>query len=547
MLLGLAEKDLAQGSDGLLLVLAGSGLAERSGLFCSPGERALLVELWGRAADWPLHVAAGIDALGLLREFGPRRGSLTVGIEPWRGWQQGQSPTSSQWSDLAAFLGPPRALGRPGPAAQANRGDEGRPQTGMPAVLLSTLEAEFAGASAEQALASLLLMLEASAGNLARAGVSIQALPGTIGFELALGTDVFVHLPKLRALRRLVAVWWQLYTPGSPTWVAHLRGVSSGRELDRRDPWNNLLRSTYQAMAGVFGGVDVLVVPPFDQPLGQRGSLGQRLARNLHTLLSEESRLGVVADPAGGSYALEARTESLCQQAWDRYQSLRSTAGAEAALLAPATQAGSLQSEIQATRAQQQRLLATRRRVRVGVNDFVSREAREKPPSKAVNPRLAPDTSGRDGAPFEALAQGAPTGGGEPAVFLLNLGRQRDHHARASFMDTLLAVGGIQAVHGSGAGGRRASEAIEELWGEFEHSGLTQAIICGQDEETRSCLPLLLARKQPGQGLFLAGRFEELETWRAAGLDGGFHLGQDALQFLGLLLARLGLQGAKTL
>jgi methylmalonyl-CoA mutase len=531
-LLRLAELDLAQGADALYLVLVGTGPSNSAGWRLSAGERELLKALWsGTAAAWPLELSAPVGALGELSALGTRRGALALSFEPWRGWLTGSGPSSGDWAALAQRL---KAQ------ATAHTTGTGNAARQAPVLLLSSLEAQAGGAGAEQELSALLLMLEASVLALEQAGANREPLPAQIGFELSLSTDVLASLPKLRALRRLVAAWWRLYAPALPQGSAYLRGVASVRELDGRDPWNNLLRATYQAMGGVLGGADALLLPPFDQPLSRRGALGQRLARNLHTLLAEESRLGVVEDPAAGSYALEARTAALCQAAWERYQSLRSATSAQVALVGQGGQPGALKTEIDYQLSQHQRQLASRRRVRVAVNDFVSREATEPPPSLPVAQRPLRDPSQRDGAAFEALAKRAASSGQPPEVFLLNLGRQRDHHPRASFMDGLLAVGGLKAFHGSGAGGRRASEAVDELWGEFEHSGLTHAVVCGQDEETRACVPLLLARKRPGQALFVAGRFEELERWRQSGLDGGFHLGQDAVQFLDQLLTRLG-------
>lgn len=503
-LLDLLAQDLAGGADGIHLSLHGS--ADN----LSPGAAALLGELArGEFGARPLLLSGGRALLAAPRLLEGRAGAVGFGIDPWRG--AGFSP--GDWARLAALPSAP----------------------GLPSVVLSGLRIEAQGGPADLELVGLLLCLEAASLALGAAGAPAGAAGLGIGFELALSSEVFTTVAKLRALRRLIETWWAQFAPDSEPAPACLRAVSSQREFDARDPWNNLLRCTYQAFAGVVGGADQIALLPLDQPLGRRGELGQRLARNLHTLLGEESHLGLVEDPAMGSYALERKTEDLARAVWERYRQQRGAGGA-AAWFAPG---GPLERELAGLAARQAQRLDSRRRIRVGVNDFVARESTPLPPGRALERAPEPRGPAREGAAFEALARRG--GSGAPAaVFLLNLGRQRDHHPRAAFIDGLLAVAGIEARHGRGAEGRPPAEALDDLCAEFLASGLPAAIVCGRDEDVRAALPGLLARLPRERSLYLAGRFEEFESWRQAGLAGGFHLGQDARAFLGQLLSRLG-------
>jgi methylmalonyl-CoA mutase len=503
-LLELLAKDLEGGADGIHFSLLSAGNAP------SPGEAALLEALSeGGFARRPLFLSGGRALLEVGRALASREGPVGFGLDPWRS----AGFAAADWHRLAALRSAP----------------------GLPSLVLSSYRAEAAGASPELELAGLLLALEASVQGLAAAGLPAAAAGQRIGFELALTSDVFSAIAKQRALRRLLEAWWALFEPSfQPAGVA-LRGVSSQREFDARDPWNNLLRCTYQAFAGVIGGADQIALLPLDQPLGRRGDLGQRLARNLHTLLGEESHLGLVEDPALGSYALERRSEDLARVAWERYQRQRGAGGAAAWF----GTGGQLERELEALNLKRSQRLGSRRQTRIGVNDFVAREATPEPPGRAFERAALPAGPPRDGAGFEALAKRGAAGG-PAAVFLLNLGRQRDHHARAAFMDALLAVAAIEARHGRGAAGRPPAEALDELCAEFLASGLPVGIVCGRDEDVRAALPGLLARIPRERALYLAGRFEESEAWRSAGLAGGFHLGQDAQAFLSQLLTRLG-------
>lgn len=503
-LLELLAQDLAGGADGIHICLHGS--ADGPG----PGAAALLGELCrGEFGARPLLLSGGRALLAAPRLLEGRAGAVGYGVDPWRG----AGLAREDWIRLAALPSAP----------------------GLPSVVLSGLCIEARGGTAELELVGLLLRLEDAAEALRTAGVPPAAAGLRIGFELALSSEVFNTIAKLRALRRLVETWWAQFAPGSEPAPACLRAVSSQREFDARDPWNNLLRCTYQAFAGVVGGADQIALLPLDQPLGRRGELGQRLARNLHTLLGEESHLGLVEDPALGSYALERQTEDLSRAVWERYRQQRGAGGA-AAWFAPG---GPLERELDGLAARQAQRLDSRRRIRVGVNDFVARESTPLPPGRALERAPEPRGPAREGAAFEALARRG--GGGAPAaVFLLNLGRQRDHHPRAAFIDGLLAVAGIEARHGRGAEGRPPAEALDALCAEFLESALPVAIVCGRDEDVRAALPGLLARLPSGRSLYLAGRFEEFESWRRAGLAGAFHLGQDARAFLGQLLTQLG-------
>ena len=100
----------------------------------------------------------------------------------------------------------------------------------------------------------------------------------------------------------------------------------------REDPWVNVLRSTLAAFGASVGGADSITVLPYDTVLGLPERLGRRLARNTQILLADESNVGRVTDPGGGSWYLESLTDQLADAVWARFQEVERAGGAVQAL-----------------------------------------------------------------------------------------------------------------------------------------------------------------------------------------------------------------------
>ena len=235
------------------------------------------------------------------------------------------------------------------------------------AVSLSTLPYMDAGASEAQELAAMLCTGVAYLRAMSYAGMSADAACGQIEVTVGVDADVFPSIAKLRAARR---VWANLAaavgaSPGSraPSLYAH----TSQRMLTRRDPWVNLLRVTAATFAAGIGGADGLTTHAFDSLLGEPGELGRRMARNTQLLLLEESNLGRVIDPAGGSGYVEALTDELAVAAWSLFQELEAAGGFPTVLVD-----GSFASRITDVRTRRLQLVATRRQPITGVSEFPS-------------------------------------------------------------------------------------------------------------------------------------------------------------------------------
>ena len=139
---------------------------------------------------------------------------------------------------------------------------------------------------------------------------------GLVEFRYAVTDEQFAPIAKLRAARRLWARVLELSGAAAAAAPQRQHAVTSRPMMSRYDPYVNLLRTTVAAFAAGVGGADAVTVLPFDSPLGRPETLGRRIARNTSALLISESHLARVADPAGGSFAVERLTDDLAHAGW---------------------------------------------------------------------------------------------------------------------------------------------------------------------------------------------------------------------------------------
>lgn len=376
------------------------------------------------------------------------------------------------------------------------------------------------------------------------AGISPSVAFGQIAFAVSSDTDLFTTVAKLRAARRLI---WRIADAsgaGEAAGSLHLSANSSFRMLAKRDPWTNLLRATLACAGGVLGGADAITVLPFTAALGEADDFARRTARNIQIVLQEESWLGRVLDPMGGSWYIEALTDELANAAWTLLQEIEGKGGIIAAL-----DQGFVQDKIAADAAARAKAIATGRQSLTGVSAFpllgddgvTVAPAREVPPvtgKEMVRP-LVPQ---RLAEPFEALrdaadAHGAKTGN-ELTVFLASLGPVIEHTARSTWVKNYLAAGGIAALTSDGYA------SAEEAASAFKASGADAACICSSDAlYAEHAEATARALKQAGAKLVLmAGRPGEGEAaLKAAGVDQFLFAGADAVATLKGLQEKLGI------
>jgi methylmalonyl-CoA mutase len=200
---------------------------------------------------------------------------------------------------------------------------------------------------------------------LTEAGLPMAGAFGQLEFRYAATADQFATIAKLRAARRTWSRVAEQCGVAGQAAGQRQHAVSSWPMTTRRDPWNNILRGTLACFAAGVGGADAITVRPFDAALGLPDALAQRIARNTHAVLAEESHVARVIDPAGGSWYVENLTGALAQRAWVWFQDIERSGGLSAAL-----RSGMVADRIAASRDARRAALAHRREAVTGVSEF---------------------------------------------------------------------------------------------------------------------------------------------------------------------------------
>jgi methylmalonyl-CoA mutase len=340
-----------------------------------------------------------------------------------------------------------------------------------------------------------------------------------ISFRFAADDDQFMTIAKLRAARQLWARVAEVV--GEPdAGAARLHAVTSLPMMAQRDPWVNMLRTTLAAFSAGVGGADTVLVHPFDVAIpggfpGTASSFARRIARTTQLLLLEESHIGRVLDPAGGSWFAEELTKSLAEQAWKHFQDVESRGGFEAARDYLVGQI----AEVAERRADD---IAHRRKALTGVNEYPNLAEPPLPQGDSL------ETVVRYAAGFEALRNRSDAflqmSGSRPKVLLLPLGPLAEHNVRTTFATNLLASGGIEAV----------SEDLET-------TDAKVAVICGTDARyaTEASGAVDAARKAGVSHVLLAGP-EKAVAEADSKPDDYLTAKIDAVKALSDLLTRLG-------
>src|SRR5690606_35359543 len=201
-----------------------------------------------------------------------------------------------------------------------------------------------AGASEAQELAAMLSTLVTYLKAAEAAGIPPETALPKIAFTIAADADQFLGIAKLRAARRLIWRVADAAGAGEAAKNIHITAVTAWRMIARRDPWTNMLRSTIACAGAALGGADAIVVLPHTFALGKTDRFARRMSRNIQIVLQEESNLGRVTYPAGGSWYVEKLTDDLAKKAWEVFQGIEAKGGMVAALTS-----GYLQDEIAAT------------------------------------------------------------------------------------------------------------------------------------------------------------------------------------------------------
>lgn len=398
------------------------------------------------------------------------------------------------------------------------------------------------GADAVQEIAFSLAAAVAYIDHLSAERVPIQLIMENIVFKMAMGSNYFLEIAKLRALRMLFTqIAWSY---GVDHWKPADLNIHARNSLWNKsifDSYNNILRCTLEAMSAVLGGANSLDIMAFNGTFKSADRFGYRIARNISNLLREESYLDKYADPVEGSYYIENLSHELAERAWRLFQQVEEKGGYEVAF-----ETGWIVKEIEKSKDKKIAAFRSRKKTIIGTNRYVNVMEKMDPDSFTDQDELKKDANGllhpqRAGHEFESLRLNTEKfvkkhgRSSRPQYVNLLIDKDAMSRARSAFAVDFFSTAGFALE----------SEKIIGIKPE-ELPNLKAPIICicGSDEDyEKSKMVNLIKRlreKFPQAVLILAGNpKEKIEELGDAGIDTFIHRQSDIIEILSHLQQKL--------
>ncbi|PQJ81122.1 methylmalonyl-CoA mutase [Polaribacter glomeratus] len=198
------------------------------------------------------------------------------------------------------------------------------------------------------------------------AGMDIDSFAPRLSFFWAIGMDHFTEIAKLRAARMLWAKIVKKFNPkNQKSLILRTHCQTSGWSLTAQDPFNNVARTTIEAMAAVFGGTQSLHTNALDEAIALPTDFSARIARNTQIFLQQETKITKTVDPWAGSYHVEQLTEEIANKAWDLIKEVEDLGG-----MTKAIEKGIPKLRIEEAAAKKQARIDSGKDVIVGVNKY---------------------------------------------------------------------------------------------------------------------------------------------------------------------------------
>ncbi|MEC7115272.1 MAG: methylmalonyl-CoA mutase family protein [Actinomycetota bacterium] len=214
-----------------------------------------------------------------------------------------------------------------------------------------------------------------------RAGIGMEVALKQCLIIVSVGTDQFLDIAKLRALRLLLLNIGKAC--GVESFQIKIQAQTPDYLISRDDPWVNLLRTTIGCFSAATGGADIISIPAFDSAFGIPNEFGLRLARNTHLVLMEESNIHRVVDPAGGSWYVESLSADIAEKSWERFQDYESSGGFKHQVIS-----GSYAEQAHLSREDYTSQVLSKEKILIGVNSFreeLATELRRDPYPRSVD------------------------------------------------------------------------------------------------------------------------------------------------------------------
>jgi len=398
------------------------------------------------------------------------------------------------------------------------------------------------GSSLTQELAFALNVAVDYIDQLGEIGLTPEKAIRNLEFSMAVGTDYFLEIAKLRALRILffkIAESYGLkeYNPG----LLNVHSTSSLWTKTIYDPYVNMLRNTTEAMSAIIAGCNAITIAPYNENFEAVTPFSKRISRNVSNMLKEESYFDKVVDPSAGSYYIENITDEMVRNAWEIFTEVEAEGGFIASF-----KAGKIQARIKEVSEKRMTLASQRREIFVGTNQYPNAKEQIDP---AKITRVTPEEGEievlvqEDGASqFETLrlkTDGfAKAKGSRPKAYLALIGNNPAMRtARAQFSGGFIGCAGFEIIDGV------ITKSNEEALAKTMEIGAEIVVICGSDEDYAT-LGVEFAKqykeaKKDGV-LILAGYPTEcIDELKAAGIDEFVHMRANMIDTLITLQQKL--------
>lgn len=354
--------------------------------------------------------------------------------------------------------------------------------------------------------------------------IQLEDIFKNLAFTFPVGTNFFLEIAKFRAFRMLFAKVAATYGIEDPMLCSpFIIGKTSRYYQNVYDSYNNLLRNTTAAISGILGGVQGMVVSPFDTLTAEPNPTSARLARNIQHLLRHESHLDQVVDPAGGSYYVEQATDALGKEAWKLFQQIESQGG-----FSELVKSGAIAEMIAKSRNQKETALRKQKEAVIGLNTSPNTgESLER--DYAADGRLA-NVYEKLRLRTDALGRQR---GKRLSAFLLLFGDARMRNARAQFARNLFGAGGFEVDENT-----RFDDVMAALL-EASNSGADVLVLCASDDDYSQqakgiCDQLKAMPRHPI--VIQAGK---TENWQESGIEDVIYARMDVVEFLEKLIDRI--------
>ena len=361
-------------------------------------------------------------------------------------------------------------------------------------------------------------------------GIAIDQILNKINVELAISSNYFMEIAKLRAVRLLWATLANAYNPSEKdNTKVNIFSKSSLWNKTIYDPYANLLRTTTEGMSAAIGGADAIDLQAFDTHYKNSDDFSRRIARNTQILLKEEAYFGKIIDPAAGSYYIENLTDMLAEQSWNLFKETEKQGGMIQLALK-----GAVKEAIGETCKKRDMDIASRKRVFLGTNQYPN-----------INESMLDNVTISDTEVYEGLQpyRGATAfeqlrlntekwakTQGLPKVFLLKTGNVAMRQARAGFITNFFGCAGYQIIDG------QAYSTEQEAVDAAIASKANIVAICSSDEEYATVAPVIAEKLKAYSKDILcvvAGNpTESIDSLKNAGVDDFIHVRSNLLETL---------------